>query len=148
MLPKLKLGVAGLGRAFAVMLPTLVRDPRIALVAAADPRAEARAQFEADFQCKVYREVADLCADPNVEAVYIATPHQFHAAQACMALAAGKHVLVEKPMALSLDECRSDDRCSAQIQQATGRRSQPQLRPADPPHEEAHRQRQVRRACA
>jgi len=106
MLPKLKLGVAGLGRAFAVMLPTLVRDARIALVAAADPRAEARAQFEADFQCKVYREVADLCADPNVEALYIATPHQFHAAQACMALEAGKHVLVEKPMALSLDECR------------------------------------------
>jgi phthalate 4,5-cis-dihydrodiol dehydrogenase len=107
MLPKLKLGVAGLGRAFAVMLPTLVRDPRIALVGAADPRPEARAQFEADFQCKVYREFEDLCADPNVEAVYVATPHQFHAAHAVAALSAGKHVLVEKPMALSLDECRA-----------------------------------------
>ena len=107
MLPKLKLGVAGLGRAFAVMLPALVRDPRIALVAAADPRPEARAQFEADFQCKVYREVADLCADPNVDAVYVATPHQFHAAHAIAALSAGKHALVEKPMALSLDECRA-----------------------------------------
>jgi phthalate 4,5-cis-dihydrodiol dehydrogenase len=105
MLPKLKIGVAGLGRAFAVMLPTLVRDQRVALVGAADPRAEARAQFEADFQCKVYREVADLCADPNVDAVYVATPHQFHAAHAIAALSAGKHVLVEKPMALSLDEC-------------------------------------------
>jgi phthalate 4,5-cis-dihydrodiol dehydrogenase len=107
MLPKLKIGVAGLGRAFAVMLPTFVRDPRVALVAAADPRAEARAQFEADFQCKVYREVADLCADPNVEAVYVATPHQFHAGHAIAALSAGKHVLVEKPMALSLDECKA-----------------------------------------
>ena len=82
MLPKLKLGVAGLGRAFAVMLPTLARDPRVALVGAADPRAEARAQFEADFQCRVYREVAELCADPNVDAVYVATPHQFHAEHA------------------------------------------------------------------
>jgi phthalate 4,5-cis-dihydrodiol dehydrogenase len=107
MLPKLKIGVAGLGRAFAVMLPTLVRDPRVALVAAADPREEARRQFEADFQCRVYREVTDLCADPNVEAVYVATPHQFHAQHAIAALSAGKHVLVEKPMALSLDECRS-----------------------------------------
>jgi phthalate 4,5-cis-dihydrodiol dehydrogenase len=107
MIPKLKLGVAGLGRAFAVMMPAFVRDPRIALVGAADPRAEARAQFEADFQCKVYREVEDLCADPNVEAVYVATPHQFHAAHAIAALSAGKHVLVEKPMALSLEECRS-----------------------------------------
>src|SRR3954471_1064537 len=107
MVPKLKIGVAGLGRAFAVMLPTFVRDPRVTLVAAADPRAEARAQFEADFQSKVYREVADLCADPNVEAVYVATPHQFHAAHAIAALSAGKHVLVEKPMAVSLDECRA-----------------------------------------
>ena len=106
MIPKLKLGVAGLGRAFAVMLPTLVRDERIALVGAADPRPEARAQFEADFQCRVYREVADLCAAPNVDAVYVATPHQFHAEHAIAALSAGKHVLVEKPMALTLDECR------------------------------------------
>ena len=37
--------------------------------------------------------------------VYVATPHQFHAAQAALAAAAGKHVLVEKPMALSLAEC-------------------------------------------
>src|SRR5262245_18530093 len=107
MLPKLKIGVAGLGRAFSVMLPALVRDARIALVAAADPREEARRQFEADFQCRVYREVDDLCADPNVDAVYVATPHQFHAAHAIAALSAGKHALVEKPMALSLDECRA-----------------------------------------
>jgi phthalate 4,5-cis-dihydrodiol dehydrogenase len=37
--------------------------------------------------------------------VYIATPHQLHADQACIAARAGKHVLVEKPMALSLSEC-------------------------------------------
>jgi phthalate 4,5-cis-dihydrodiol dehydrogenase len=107
MVAKLKIGVAGLGRAFSAMLPTLARDPRIALVAAADPRAEARRQFEADFQARVYREVADLCADPNVDVVYVATPHQFHAAHAVAALSAGKHALVEKPMALSLDECRA-----------------------------------------
>jgi phthalate 4,5-cis-dihydrodiol dehydrogenase len=118
MVAKLKIGVAGLGRAFAAMLPTFARDARVALVAAADPRAEARAQFEADFQCRVYREVADLCADPNVEVVYVATPHQFHAAHAVAALAAGKHVLVEKPMALSLEECRG----MVAAAQAAGRR--------------------------
>src|ERR1043165_791034 len=106
MVAKLKIGVAGLGRAFAAMLPTFARDARVTLVAAADPRAEARRQFEADFQARVYPDVADLCADANVDVVYVATPHQFHAAHAIAALSAGKHALVEKPMALSVEECR------------------------------------------
>jgi phthalate 4,5-cis-dihydrodiol dehydrogenase len=104
---KLKLGVVGLGRAFAVMLPTLVRDPRIELVAAADPRDEARRRFAADFGARCFATVEQLLQDPDVQAVYIATPHQFHAAQACLAARAGKHVLVEKPMALSVQECQA-----------------------------------------
>jgi phthalate 4,5-cis-dihydrodiol dehydrogenase len=39
--------------------------------------------------------------------VYVATPHQFHAANAIAAASCNKHVLVEKPMALSVDECRA-----------------------------------------
>jgi len=77
---ELRLGVAGLGRAFQLMLPTLVADRRIVLVAAADPRPEARDRFEGDFSARGYANVAEMCADPNVQAVYIATPHQFHAA--------------------------------------------------------------------
>jgi len=102
---RLQLGVAGLGRAFTLMLPTLVNDPRIQLVAATDPQTLACAQFERDFgvTCDVNFEA--LCANPKVQAVYIATPHQLHAAQVEMAAAYGKHVMVEKPMALTLDEC-------------------------------------------
>ena len=44
----LRLGVAGLGRAFTLMLPTFVAHPRVQLVAAADPRPEARARFAAN----------------------------------------------------------------------------------------------------
>ena len=102
---KLRLGVAGLGRAFALMLPGLVAHPNIALVAAADPRPEARARFAADFGASTYDTVGELCADANVEAVYIATPHQFHALHAVLAAENGKHLLVEKPMALGLEEC-------------------------------------------
>jgi phthalate 4,5-cis-dihydrodiol dehydrogenase len=100
-------GAAGLGRAFSLMAPTLAADARVALVAGADPRAEARAQFERDFAGRAYASVEELCADPAVEVLYVATPHQFHAAHALQALAAGKHALVEKPMALSLAECRA-----------------------------------------
>ena len=102
---KLRLGVVGLGRAFTLMLPTFAHDSRIKLVGATDPILAARAQFETDFGAPTYESLDALCANPEVEAVYIASPHQFHAAHVCLAAAHGKHVLVEKPMALSLDEC-------------------------------------------
>ena len=102
---KLKLGVIGLGRAFSVMLPSFTADPRVVLVAAADPRAEARQQFTTDFSGKSYTTPEELCADPAVEAVYVATPHQFHARHAMLAAQHGKHLLIEKPFALTLDDC-------------------------------------------
>ena len=103
----LGIGVAGLGRAFSLMAPTFAGDKRVSLVAAADPRAEARKQFTTDFGARACEAVAELCADPKVEVVYIATPHQLHAEHARLAFGGGKHVLVEKPMALTLDECRA-----------------------------------------
>ena len=111
----LKIGVAGLGRAFTLMLPTLLQDPRIQLVAATDPIAAARAQFEQDFQASTVDSVEALCALPDVEVIYIATPHQYHAAHVEMAAKHGKHAWVEKPMAISLNECT---RMMAACQQA------------------------------
>jgi phthalate 4,5-cis-dihydrodiol dehydrogenase len=104
---RLKIGVAGLGRAFSLMVPTFVADARVELIAAADPRAEARRRFERDFGGRTFGSVEALCADPSVEVVYVATPHQFHADHARVATARGKHVLVEKPMALTLEDCRA-----------------------------------------
>jgi phthalate 4,5-cis-dihydrodiol dehydrogenase len=102
---KIRLGIAGLGRAFTLMLPTLATDPRLQLVAAADPRAEACNRFAADFNANTYTTVENLCDDPAVEAIYIATPHQVHAKHVGIAASRGKHVLVEKPMAITLSEC-------------------------------------------
>ena len=107
MIPKLKLGVVGLGRAFSLMLPTLTADPRIEIVAGADPRPEARSKFRIDFGAQVFDSVEKLCADAWVQVVYIATPHQLHASNAIAAASCRKHILVEKPMALTLDECRA-----------------------------------------
>ena len=101
----LRLGVAGLGRAFSVMLPTLTGHPAVRLVAAADTRAEARKRFAGEFSAKAYDTVAALCADPAVDAVYVATPHQFHREHALQAVQAGKHLLIEKPMALTVGDC-------------------------------------------
>ncbi|WP_418316916.1 Gfo/Idh/MocA family protein [Piscinibacter sakaiensis] len=101
----IRLGVAGLGRAFTLMLPTFMQDPRIRLVAACDPRDGARAQFARDFDAPVYQDVDALARDASVEAIYVASPHQFHAQHTRIAAAHGKHVLVEKPMAITLAEC-------------------------------------------
>lgn len=103
---KLHIGVVGLGRAFTLMLPTFMHDSRVRLAGATDPIAVAREQFEKDFSAPAYESIEALCANPEIQAVYIASPHQLHAAHVCLAASYGKHVLVEKPMALTLDECK------------------------------------------
>jgi phthalate 4,5-cis-dihydrodiol dehydrogenase len=103
----LRIGVLGLSRGFVLMRPTFLADPRCRLVAAADPRSEARAAFQAEFAGPAYASAEELCGDPAVEIVYIASPHQMHVEQAIVAARQGKHVLVEKPMALSLADCRA-----------------------------------------
>ena len=104
---RLRLGVAGLGRGFMLMLPTLAHHPKLTLAAAADPRPEARDQFAREFGARVYATVAELCADPGLDAIYVATPHGMHLEHVTLAARAGKHVLVEKPMALSLADCQA-----------------------------------------
>lgn len=103
----LRLGVVGLGRAFTLMLPTFVRHPAVKLVACADPRIVARDRFVRDFGGRAYDSVEQLTADPEVEVVYLASPHQFHVEQVRTAALFGKHILVEKPMALQLEDCRA-----------------------------------------
>ncbi len=103
--PTLRFGIAGLGQAAASTIPEIVAHPHSQLTAAADLRQEALDKFSSEFGGKVYHRVEDLCGDPNVDAVYVATPHQFHAQHSLMALEQGKHVILEKPMALNLEDC-------------------------------------------
>lgn len=63
------------------------------------------AQLAADYGIEVEPDVASLVARDDIDAVVIATPHWLHCGEALAAAAAGKHVLVEKPMATSLEDC-------------------------------------------
>jgi phthalate 4,5-cis-dihydrodiol dehydrogenase len=103
----LRIGVIGLGRAFTLMLPTFQQDPRVQLVAATDPLPQACAQFEKDFQGQVTSNAETLCALPDLDLIYIASPHGLHAEHTAMAAKHGKHVWVEKPMAIGLSECHT-----------------------------------------
>ncbi len=101
----IRIGVIGLGRAFSLMVPTFFRDPRVKIVAGFDTREEPLRQLVSDFGAATHREVEALCSDPQVEVVYVASPHQFHAQHVELAARHGKHVLLEKPMALTLAQC-------------------------------------------
>ena len=78
--------------------------PDIQLVAAADINRRVLNTFQHRYGAKAYDSIEKLCADPNVEAVWISTPNRFHAPHTIMAAEHGKHVVVEKPMAISLAE--------------------------------------------
>lgn len=101
----LRLGVVGLGRAASGMLPSLQAHPRIALTAAADPNPAARERFERDFGGRAFADTETLCAAGIADAIYIASPHQFHAEAVVLAARYAMHAVVEKPMALTVEDC-------------------------------------------
>ncbi len=99
------MGVIGLGQGAACVLPTMAALPEIELVAGADPNPHMRAGFTERFPGRrVYDNAAELCRDPEIEAVWIATPNRFHCEHTVLAAEHGKHIAVEKPMAVTLEE--------------------------------------------
>jgi phthalate 4,5-cis-dihydrodiol dehydrogenase len=78
------------------------------LCAVADIDPDARERFHSVFPGpRVYEGVEQLAADPEVEAVWLATPNRLHCEHAVMLANAGKHVMVQKPMAITLEEAQS-----------------------------------------
>jgi phthalate 4,5-cis-dihydrodiol dehydrogenase len=100
----LRVGLVGLGVGARQLLPALTSRVHARLVAVADVREAAREQAARDYGAVTYESVDDLVRDSNVEAVWVATPNHLHAAHSIAALEAGKHVIVSKPMAISLEQ--------------------------------------------
>jgi phthalate 4,5-cis-dihydrodiol dehydrogenase len=99
--------MAGLGVASTQILPPISSLPYVKITAAADTRADALKKFSAAYGGEAFSSVEAMCDSPNVDAVYIATPNQLHACHVIAAAERGKHVIVEKPMALSIAECEA-----------------------------------------
>lgn len=101
----LRVAVLGLGMAGALMVPVIARHPRVSLAGAADLNPELRRRFTRDHGIEAQANAESLLASGDIDAVYIATPHQFHRAHVQLAARHGKHIIVEKPMALTLGDC-------------------------------------------
>jgi phthalate 4,5-cis-dihydrodiol dehydrogenase len=100
---QLRIGVAGLGQGAASSFPVMDAMPEYALVAGADLNPAMREGFAAAYPgTKTYDTVAAMCAAPDIDVVYVATPNRFHSEHALEAMRHGKHVIVEKPMAIDL----------------------------------------------
>ncbi len=100
----LKLGIVGVGVGASEILPQMESMPEIQLVAAADINRRVLETFRQRYGARTYDSIEKLCFDPDVEAVWVSTPNKFHAAHTIIAAQHGKHVVVEKPMAVSLKE--------------------------------------------
>jgi predicted dehydrogenase len=116
----LRFGVLGAGQISRLACPELNRHPSAKVVAASDPNPERLAQLSELLGGIAQHSDNDaLLADPELDAVYIATPNALHAPLALRALAAGKHVIVEKPFATSAQEAlamvEQAERCGKQL---------------------------------
>lgn len=105
------LATGGIARTFTSDLRTAGLD-----VAAVGSRTAEHARvFAADFQIpRAHGSYEELVADPDVDIVYVASPHAFHAEHARLALEAGKHVLVEKAFTLTAGQARELSRLAGE----------------------------------
>jgi predicted dehydrogenase len=100
----IRVGIAGLGRSgWDIHAALLSRVPELFRVSAIFDGLEARRdQARARFDCRAHVELSDLLTDQDVELVVMALPSHLHAPATLAALEQGKHVVCEKPMAISL----------------------------------------------
>jgi predicted dehydrogenase len=103
--PALRWGVLAPGRIAGTFVDALAQCTKQRLVAVGSRSLDrAQAFASAHGADRAYSSYEQLVADPEVDAVYVASPHSEHAAQALLAIEAGKPVLVEKPFTRNADE--------------------------------------------
>jgi len=106
-------GILGPGRIATKFATHLERLPEATLVAVGSRSAARAREFAQQYGARhSYGSYAGLVADPDVDAVYVATPHPFHKEHAVLCLQHGKAVLCEKPMAVNERQVRDMVECA------------------------------------
>ncbi|WP_449310988.1 Gfo/Idh/MocA family oxidoreductase [Pseudochelatococcus sp. B33] len=102
-----EIAVVGLGLAGLAFTDAILKHPAFSLACVVEPRQEARRQAMERWGVRVYADLEQMLAAEDVPCVYLATPTDLHHAQALAILAAGRHLVMEKPMAVTLAECEA-----------------------------------------
>lgn len=104
-----KVGVVGCGAiAQRRHLPEYQSRGDVEIVAVCDPSFERAEQIRSAFgAAHAFTQLEEMLALPELDAISICTPNQYHAPMSIIALNAGKHVLCEKPMATTLDDAKA-----------------------------------------
>ena len=96
------IGPGNIANTFAKAIASSTKGKILAVASRSEKRA---ADFASTYQIeKIYSDYEQMLADPKIDIIYIATPHNFHYQQAKMCLEAGKHVLVEKPCTVNAQQ--------------------------------------------
>lgn len=105
---ELKIGIVGLGWVAGAHIETFkhVTNARVTAVCSRRELDASALQAQYGIPLTVYRDYQQMLADPGIDVIDICTPHPFHAEQAIAAANAGKHLIIEKPIALSWEDAR------------------------------------------
>jgi UDP-N-acetyl-2-amino-2-deoxyglucuronate dehydrogenase len=98
-------GIVGCGMIAKFHARAVADTAGLHLVACTSRNPASAERFAAEFPCRIYPAVQDLCADPAVQIVAICTPSGAHLEPGLVAARAGKHVVVEKPLEITVDRC-------------------------------------------
>lgn len=127
----LRIGILGAARIARGFVAGVAGSEKVVVAAIASRRRESAEAFAAEFGlAKVHDTYDALLADSEIDAIYNPLPNALHASWSIRATEAGKHVLCEKPLALSADEARAmfaaAERCGVRLVEAYPYLAQPQ----------------------
>jgi hypothetical protein len=138
---RITLGAIGIGPRGNAVLHGMLAEPDVQFVAICDVRVDRRESVKAmadrhygNTDCAMYRDLRELLARPDIDAVLIATGDRWHALGSVLAAKAGKDVYSEKPCALTIGQCQALADCmrlhGRVFQAGTQRRSVPNFQAA------------------
>jgi len=104
---RVRIGIVGFGTAGRAFVPAIVKHAGFVFAGFADPSEAVRERGAQEFGVAAYESIDALIEHGALDAVYVASPTTLHRAHVERAARAGKHVLVEKPMAANLDDARA-----------------------------------------